>query len=371
LGDGDVDIYGNSTIPRTIVWQVNNDYKFGNDPFNNPQPGNRLFLTKMTGDNHGTPYWADQAPANTPGTDTSMDGWRIGVFIVEGDTEGGTPYEDYLQVYLDSVTIETNADLSSLPNSAYPVVTMYNCNIQGDFTNSANGTVAYAENCYVVGNFVAGTTYRVNDCELYGPTVDFGSSSQSLLTNVKFNVNTNVLVAWSNTLKCDANTLFNLAKLGRTIVAYATSGDLQCVDTPSVLVFGNTDIGAGAGDVYLDPGFQNAAAGATDDKQVSLGDGASDSVCIIQGVTVRHNLAAGNGNAVTYEVLLDGASLATPITASRATNSASQSTSSAKPAFSSSSAARISLKATKPGGGIGSGVQNAIAVVRYYQRCQS
>lgn len=365
LGDGDATPSGGSTTPRNLTWEVNGDYMTGG------QPANALILANLT-PNGLAANWADfYGPGAT--ADTANAGWRISgnVEVKQGAT--GAAYNTWLPMSFDSVTVEgyTNIATGLSDTGIASAVTLTNCVFVGDFINTANGYLVRADNTlfnqdFGNSNFFTGSAGALSNCKWYSGTWEILYTSGAFLTNCYLSVTT--LVAWGNgtgTLTVDDATARAIAALGRTIVPAATAGPLDIRSAGTVLVFGNTDIGAGSGTVYLTPGFQAAAAGASDDKQVPvMSNTTGNDVAIITGISARHNLAAGNGNAVVYEVLVNGAPVSPAMTVSVASDSTTQLGSTADAAFL-TSASRISVRAVK-GSAIGSGVLNAVVAVRLH-----
>lgn len=366
LGDGIASAYGTSTTPRNLTIQASDDYKFFLDAFNNPLPPSAFVLTTLTENFTG---WNPQSYVgfgNAATTDYSMFGWRIsGNFVL---TQAGGVYQDYEDVFpltLNSVVVEGDFDASGFGAPANPYYYLENCFFYGGWNGGAAGTLHTARMCLFgstgTATFYSGGPPRlIEKCTFSMDAIDFGAGGGDTYLN-ETTLNAATLFAWPNTLRPDRYTLKSIHALGRTIAAYATSQAIIPNEEPSVLVFGNTDIGAAAGTVYLTPGFQAAAAGATDDKQIPL---SGPSGIVITNFIVRHNLTPGANN-VTYELLSNGAPLAQAITTTLSAGGAGPATSTGKPAFV-ADGSRLSVRAVKPGGGIVSGALNVTVLVYFY-----
>jgi hypothetical protein len=363
LGDGDATTSGGSTTPRNFLWEVNGDYLTAG------RPANYLALVTIA-PNGLAADWGDFYAVGLS-ADYASQGWRISGDLTVQQGAGSNYPGAFLPFVLASVFVEGNTNIATglSDTGIYSAVSLDNCVFVGDFINTANGYLVRANNSlfnqnYNNSNFYTGSAFSLSNCKWYSATWEIQFASGAFLTNCQLYVST--LVAWGNgntALRVDDVTAQAIAALGRTIVPAATAGPLDIRSSPTELVFGNSDIGAAAGTVFLTPGYQAAAAGAADDRQVpAMPNTAGNDVMIITGISARHNLGAGNGNAVVYEVLVNGSPLSPAMTVSVPSNSTTQLGSSADPAFLTSSS-RISVRAVKAAS-IGSGVLNAVVAVR-------
>lgn len=386
LGDGNANAKGASTTPRTITWLISNDYKFGTDVFGDPIPPSRLGFFTMTPDGAAT-----FPNAATVETNLTSNGWRISG-DVSVNAGGVLPYTGEFYIYAQGLFVDGN--FRNIGAAGTAMVYLRDCIVGLLTTFSTNSSqLVRAENCIFGANSPGDPTGGVFNFGLmrYGNNVQWvgnvtfvanmatgAFADQSGLFNCGFGggINQTSVVITSPgagtglSLVVDENTLAAIAYLGTTVFP-STNAPINVVNTPSNVVFGNTDLGAAAGSVFMSPGFESAAAVATDIKQLPVFGpdqsqaAALGTLMVIVGFSVRHNIAAGNGSSVTYEVLLNGASTTPAMTLALATGAVGNGHSTFKPILNSGNKT-ISLKATKPGGGIASGVINATAVVRYY-----
>jgi len=374
LGDGNADALGGSTTPRNVTWTISDDFKFGTDLFGAPIPASRLGFFTLTADNAATqPLTSRFEMSNT------SNGWRVsGSFSVVGG--GVLPYTNDYFLFAQSLFVERDFS-NTAPGS--PRVHMQNCKI-GLLTTFPTGKLVRAENCQFGVNFFGtpanglftfGTVKYCSSVWWLGDVVftpDMGTGAfgpESGLFNCVFGSGgtNSVLITGGGAagLVCDQNTLAAIIFLGAVIFP-PTNSVINVTSTPSAMTFGNTDIAAAAGTVFLSPGFESNVALATNIKQVPIADlnqGSVTQICVV-GFTVRHNIAAGNGTLVTYEVLLDGAPLVPAMTLTLATGAVGEASSTTKPVIQTGNRT-ISVRAIK-GAGIGSGVINATAAVRFF-----
>jgi hypothetical protein len=124
----------------------------------------------------------------------------------------------------------------------------------------------------------------------------------------------------------------------------------------SLLVWGNLDIAAAADTRFLTPGGDQTVAVATDTWQFLL-----PAAGTLNRISVAHNTADGNGELVTYTLMVGG--FATGVAVSLATGAISGANNLVT-AVTASTAARISIRAVKPNA-IGAGTIAPMVTVQY------
>lgn len=366
LGDGVANTQGGSTVARSFTWNLASDLFFGTQPY--------IGFSTITPANNGLYNDFDFPEA---GPLSALNSWRISGNLVIQDDGAGTPYNSFAGLFLSNIVIDGNADGSGLTAATFECF-LNNARIGKAFnfpSNASGGGVLWqAESSHfgflgivlasAVCAFTIDTFRFASNC-LFGGDVTISNISGTTyigLRNCVFTKSTSTVVLNGGTLLVDTESAMSLADIraGGTLT-FNGGATLRSVEAPSTLFFGNTDIGAGAGSVFLTPGFESAAAGASDTKQLPVT--LSSNRIIILGFAVRHNVAAGNGSNVTYELLINGASASPAVSTVLATNAVNQ-TSVTTTAIA-TAASRLSVKATKPGGGIASGAINPTVVVYY------
>lgn len=320
LGAGRAGADGSSTTPRNLTWEISDDNLQAVAP--------RLIISSMTP--QATGIFDSRNDSDDYAGALAMQGLLISGDLVIQDGEGA-PFSGTGYLLLDSVTctnltetltgggIESTLEavrVSSRTNAPRLTIRDGHASSFGgtDFTPANNkfGPVAgiyRMEECAFAQDFEAGFVGT-------GDSANF--LAQDGLHNCAFGADgsTGITVTVPNPsgvakFNIDVPSLISLMR-ANPVYDFTTNREFLVNGTVSEITWGNTDIGSGAGNVFLTPGF-GAAAGAADDKRVRVNKGGGGMRMLILGLFVRQNLAVGDGDPVDYEVLFQGASAPTPV----------------------------------------------------------